>query len=245
MSALAISLTDVLQRPDIWRGDAIAAAPSPGLPTGFPTLDVELPGGGWPRGQLTELLHAHTGIGELSLLLPAVAQLTRENRPVVLVLPPQRHWQVHAPAWTNAGVQLNHLLLVSVTNARDSLWAAVESLRCSEVAATLLWPDAGTQRGAGLPVNSLRRLQTAASEGGGCAFLLRPAVCAPQASPAPLRLSLTPAVHGLRVDLLKRRGRAPSAPLYLPVVRPRLMEKPRHALARTGPASTLFASLSV
>ena len=66
-------LAGALERGDIRRGDAFAVAPAPTLASGFPRLDAELPGGGWPRGALTELLAEHEGIGELGLLLPALA----------------------------------------------------------------------------------------------------------------------------------------------------------------------------
>ena len=59
-----------------------------GLATGFPSLDRELPDGGWPRGALTELLCDHTGIGELALMLPALARLTaalKQHKPETVV----------------------------------------------------------------------------------------------------------------------------------------------------------------
>jgi cell division inhibitor SulA/protein ImuA len=198
------SLAQVLERSDIRRGDAFAVAPAPTFSSGFAALDAELPGGGWPRGALTELLAEHEGIGELGLLLPALAALTGAGQAVVLVAPPHG---VHAPAWAAAGVRLDRLRLVFPRRPRDALWAGVEALRCGGVGATLLWPDA-LFRGT-LPAGSLRRLQVAAGEGGGGAFCFRPAQFAPAASPAPLRLQLQPAPAGagqLRVTLLKRRG---------------------------------------
>src|SRR4051812_39379662 len=43
--------------------------------TGFADFDALLPGGGWPVGAITELMPETYGIGELSLLLPALAKL--------------------------------------------------------------------------------------------------------------------------------------------------------------------------
>ena len=57
------ALAQLLERSDIRRGDAFAVAPAPTFATGFARLDAELPGGGWPRGALTELLPEQTGIG--------------------------------------------------------------------------------------------------------------------------------------------------------------------------------------
>jgi hypothetical protein len=194
-------LAGALERGDIRRGDAFAVAPAPTLASGFSRLDAELPGGGWPRGALTELLAEHEGIGELGLLLPALAALTAAGGNVVLIAPPHC---AHAPAWAAAGIRLEGLHLVFPRRPRDALWAGVEALRCGGVAATLLWLD-GMFRG-NLPANSLRRLQVAAGEGGGGAFCFRPAQLAAAASPAPLRLQLQAAGQRLRVQLLKRRG---------------------------------------
>lgn len=209
------ALARVLERGDIRRGDAFAAAPAPVLATGFPRLDAELPGGGWPRGELIELLAEHEGIGELGLLLPALAALTAAGQTVVLVAPPHA---AHAPAWAAAGIRLDALRLVFPRRPRDALWAGVESLRCGGVAATLLWLD-GLFRD-GLPANSLRRLQVAAGEGGGGAFCFRPARLAAAASPAPLRLRLQGAGRQLRVQVFKRRGPPARQALLLDVLRP-------------------------
>jgi cell division inhibitor SulA/protein ImuA len=212
------ALAGALERGDIRRGDAFAVAPAPTLASGFPRLDAELPGGGWPRGALTELLAEHEGIGELGLLLPALAALTQAGQSAVLVAPPHC---AHAPAWAAAGIRLDCLHQVFPRRPRDALWAGVEALRCGGVAATLLWLD-GMFRG-GLPANSLRRLQVAAGEGGGGAFCFRPAAFALAASPAPLRLQLqaAPGSSGqLRVQLLKRRGPPARQAILLDVRRP-------------------------
>ncbi|MBK7765859.1 MAG: translesion DNA synthesis-associated protein ImuA [Sulfuritalea sp.] len=209
------SLAQVLQRPDIRRGDAFAVAPAPTLATGFARLDAELPGGGWPRGALTELLPEHSGIGEIGLLLPALAALTAAGQTVVLIAPPHG---AHAPAWAAAGIRLDCLRLVFPRRSRDALWAAVESLRCGGVTATLLWLDA-LFRGY-LPANSLRRLHVAVGEGGGGAFCFRPPQLAAEASPAPLRLQLQAAGEQLRVKLLKRRGPPARQAILLDIARP-------------------------
>ncbi len=221
------ALAQVLERGDIRRGDAFAVAPAPVLATGFASLDAELPGGGWPRGELTELLAGHEGIGELGLLLPALAALTAAGRTVVLVAPPH---VAHAPAWAAAGIRLDALRLVCPRRPRDALWAGVESLRCGGVAATLLWLD-GLFRD-GLPANSLRRLQVAAGEGGGGAFCFRPAQVATTASPAPLRLRLQGAGRQLRVQVLKRRGPPARQDVLLDVARPtQLLSSVSHFVA--------------
>ena len=225
------ALAGVLARPDIWRG-ALAQAAVPTLSSGHAALDAELPGGGWPRGQLVELLHAQAGIGEIALLLPLLARLSGEGGRIVLVEPPQGGHCLHAPAWVAAGVRPEGLVVLRPQSPADALWAAVESLRCPGVAMTLAWPDAapvtsGRQRGRAA-ANSLRRLQMALAEGGGCGFLLRPAACAADASPAPLRLRLAPRQRGLAVEILKRRGPPATQPLWLAVPRPFASNPARH-----------------
>lgn len=54
-----------LAHPALWRGQAIHQAPTPGVSSSFRLLDRELPGNGWPRSTLIELLVNGLGIGEL------------------------------------------------------------------------------------------------------------------------------------------------------------------------------------
>jgi hypothetical protein len=107
----SLTLAQVLDRPDVWRGDTLARTPLPGVPTGFAELDRELPGGGWPRGGLTEILPLRLGIGELSLLLPALARLSSDELAwLVCVASPH---PLHAPALHESGIDLSRLLVAS------------------------------------------------------------------------------------------------------------------------------------
>ena len=110
MSAV-VSLDALLQQRRVWKGGAdIAVAPA--QPTGHAQLDAVLPGGGWPEAALSELLLAHPGSGELQLLWPTLARLTRARERVVLVAPP---FIPFAPAWLQAGVDLRWLVLVQAS----------------------------------------------------------------------------------------------------------------------------------
>ena len=51
-----------------------------GLPTGYAALDRCLPGAGWPRQGLIEILSDQRGIGELQLLMPVLAALCAATR---------------------------------------------------------------------------------------------------------------------------------------------------------------------
>lgn len=202
MSAPVAALLD---HPALWRGrDCVRVADA--IPSGFAALDRCLPGGGWPRGALTELIVRPQGIGELRLLMPACARLTRGGRRVLFVSPP---WLPYAPALAAAGLDLGRLLLVRAATAADRFWALEQSLRSPRCGAVLAWPGLLDDR-------SLRRLQLACEHGGTSAFLFVPERAAANASPAALRLRLHPADDGaLRVNVLKRRGGAVAAPVDL------------------------------
>jgi cell division inhibitor SulA/protein ImuA len=233
MSSSPQALSQILQRPDVWRGDALASAPLPGVPTGFAELDAELPGGGWPRGGLIELLPARAGVGELALLLPALAHLSaNELAWLVCVAPPHL---LYAPALEAGGVALARLLVASAPG-RDAAWACERSLAADGVGAVVAWlPEAS--------VTALRRLQLAAEASRTLLFVFRPSSCAGQPSPAPLRLALEGEGDRLIVRLLKRRGGAPPAPLSIAIRRPLRFTGLRHALA--CPASAAPATRSI
>ena len=219
------ALAELLAHPAIWRGDDCAREPA-SVSSGFSDLDAALPGGGWPRGALTEVLLAREGIGELRLTFPALARLQAEGRSIVWVAPPHRP---HAPALAAAGLDLARLIIVRGLSASDALWAYEQALRAPECGAAFGWMQAREER-------VVRRLQVAAREGRTWAVLWRRPGQRATATAAPLRLSLLPEQGKLAVRVLKRRGaellrpitvdltRAPGAPLYplpsdAPVVR--------------------------
>lgn len=211
------ALEEILQRHPVWRGAALCSA-LPAVPTGFAELDRELPGGGWPAGALSEVLYGHGGIGELQLVMPALARLSWAGKRVLWLAPP---YLPYAPALAAAGVDLAHLAVVRTSGRRDALWAAEQVLRSRSCHALLAWlPSARYEE--------LRRLAVAAEGAPACVVLFRPLHAAHLSSPAALRLSLEPADDALSVHLLKRRGAPVAAPLRLP------LHRPVHALARTA-----------
>jgi hypothetical protein len=190
---VSVTLEELLQRPKLWRGADCALPARPGLPTSFAGLDAALPGGGWPQGALTEILCGGAGIGELSLVLPALARLTQQGRQVLWVTPP---FLPYAPALRPA----------------EALWAAEQALRSGICGAVFLWPNQPSFR-------ELRRLQLAAETGGHWAVVYRPAEASGSASPAPLRLSVEAAKNRLLVRILKRRGGSVAGPVLLDIGR--------------------------
>jgi hypothetical protein len=178
-------------------GQADEQARPMAVPTGFAKLDAALPGGGWPVGAITELMPEAQGIGELSLLMPALAQLSRAGRYLAWIAPP---CLPYPPALMQHGLALERLLLVQARDVRSVLWAAEQVLRCPAIGAVLAWPAALDDR-------RVRRLQLAAEAGGSCGLLYRPLAEAQQPSPAALRLRLRALDGGLHIDIHKARGR--------------------------------------
>lgn len=224
------ALAEVLARGDVWRGDALASLPVAAIPSGYPELDAELPGGGWPRGSLVELLADRDGCGEMSLLLPALARLSGEGGWLALVAPP---WRPHAPAWAAAGLRPERLVVVRPGG--QFAWCLEQLLDSGGFAGILAWP------GSGIDARSLRRLQVAAEGRAVFAALWRSTASAAAPSPAPLRVALAADGGGLSVRILKRRGRPVSRPLALAVPRPgrspRVVAGPAFSAAAAGSAA--------
>ena len=191
-----MSLAALLRRADLWRGDAAATPPLPGVPTGFDALDACLPGGGWPAGALTEILSEGEGAA-LRLALPSLARLSREDKWLVWVAPP---YIPYAPALAAARVRLEQMLVVTPGNDGDALWAAEQALRARGHGAVLIWLPKAHPR-------ALRRLQLAAEAGEGVGLVFRPERARAESSPAALRLRVEAAPDGrLNVHVVKSRG---------------------------------------
>lgn len=214
-----VTLDAVLQRRDVWLGNRLASNYDTlgALSSGFPELDAALPGGGWPRGALVDLMHVRPGIGELAVVLPALAALTAKDEWVLLQASPH---PVFAPAWRTAGVRLSRLIVVDALPEMtrlaigDTLWAAEQVLRAGSLSAVLLWLPRVTTAA------QLRRLQVAAEAGGTLAFLMQDDSRLAAASPAPLRLRLDVQANDLTVHLIKRRGAPLSRAIRLPLACP-------------------------
>jgi len=191
-------LEQLLRNPRIWKaGQGVRRQQT--LPTGFTGLDAAL-SGGWPVGQLIELLVDPYGIGELRLLMPALAGLT--GKWIVLIAPP---YIPYAPAFAEQGLNMSRLLVVRCRRQVDTLWAIEQALHSTTCAALLAWSD-------GADECSLRRLQLAAEAHGACLLVLfRSLRLRRQRSPAALRIQLRPAAAGaIELQVFKNRGGSPA-----------------------------------
>jgi protein ImuA len=229
MPATALLPAPESLHPTLWRAHQLARLRGAAVSTGFAELDAELPGGGWPRQALTELLLPHPGVGEMRLLAPALAGMAAAEaaRGVMLFDPPAAPC---AAALAQLGVQAHSLIVVHgrdgahgarhLLPSAELLWALEQALKSGQVGAVLAW----------LPVRlraeALRRLQLAAQAHAGPAFLLRDIDARTKPSPAPLRLTLHSAgIDELALRVLKRRGPALTKVLRLalpPVLAPLL-----------------------
>lgn len=198
--------------PLLWKG-RMASQGQRALPSGHANLDACLPGGGWPLGAVTELISHAPGLGELSLLFPALANLGRQGHWVILVDPP---WIPYPASLQGRGMLLERLLLVQTRGGRESLWACEQALRNGRGGAVLAWPEsAGRLRL--LSFARLRRLQMAAESSSKLAFLFRPENSSHESSPAALRLQVEPGSRcGAFLHILKCRGNRPSEPVRIP-----------------------------
>ena len=179
----------------IWRGRSARSLEAT-LPTGYAALDRYLPGGGWPLGSLSEIFVERYGVGELTLLMPALATLTgggqlgtagAARKWVAWIAPP---FVPYAPALQQSGVRVDALLLVHPSN-KECLWTVEQVIRSGSSSGVLAWLAAADHV-------ALRRLQLAAEEQGCWTILFRPfsarrTVLAPQPAAAATSTGRSPA----------------------------------------------------
>lgn len=187
------SLARLLEHPAIWRGRSAARTHT--LPSGFAALDECLPGNGWPQAGLIEILLARLGVGELYLILPALARLTQRPaaRWCAWIAPP---FEPFAPALVAHGLTLDRVLVV---RTETPSWAFEQALGSGACDTALTWMRRAHPR-------VIRRLQLAAERGRTLGALFRPLRAACEPSGAVLRLAIEPTAQGGRVTLLKSRG---------------------------------------
>jgi len=134
--------------------------------------------------------------------MPALAFLSQQTvkRWIVWVDPP---FIPYAPALTRCGVDLDQVLLVHSSGIeKNALWAVEQALRSRSGVAILAWLQFADH-------NALRRLQLGAEEQACWTVLFRPISALQRNSPAALRLKLSRADPGTRIEIIKCRGTRP------------------------------------
>lgn len=175
--------------------------PLPSVPFGFgkkaeedrlPVADPvirEMLGGGFPKGELVELLTMTEASGELSLILPAVASLGR----AFWVLPGVEFFTPCAPAMEACGLVLTEQLFVTPAATEEAYWAAERAVAEGTFGAVVAWlkplsPEEDRR--------AMRRLALAARTSGTTVFVVRPLNLSGTATNADLRVALSPAADG-------------------------------------------------
>jgi len=195
----------------------------PGVATSFAVLDAFLPWRGWPVGAMTEIMTNVPGCGELSLLLPAMASLSRQKRPILCVGAPH---ELFAPALTQANVDPAFVTQINAGDSspkhqKENLWATEQALKTGLPGMVVLWSATHSS----LAPEVLRRLHLAvlgSASGKGPAgsvaaktmlIHFRGASCMSQPSPAWLRFGYAADDCDIRLQVLKCRGRELKRPL--------------------------------
>ncbi|WP_148661343.1 translesion DNA synthesis-associated protein ImuA [Roseateles chitosanitabidus] len=190
----------------LWRGDALGRGTDTIWPSGFDALDGELPGGGWPGRQLTEVLLPQFSLAEWRLVGPSLRRVVADGAAVAMVGPPKRP---HLPGLMHLGLDERRLVWIQAQAPSERLWCAEQLIKSNAAGAVLAWiPQAAPEQ--------LRRLQVLAQSFEGPVFLFRPLSARNDPSPAPLRLQVTVDIDwALDIAILKRKGPAHETPLKL------------------------------
>ncbi|MEM7251129.1 MAG: translesion DNA synthesis-associated protein ImuA [Pseudomonadota bacterium] len=187
-------LEKLLRQPAIWRGETHHAGRY--LSTGHDAIDKNLPGNGWRLGSLTEILCDQEGIGELRLIMPALAELQQQNRWIVWVAPP---YIPYAPALVYNGFELSRFLWINTESDSDGVWAIEQVLNHPLCGAAVLWTGTANDR-------DLRRMQIAAESSGSWAIAFRPMAAVKSFSPAATRVAVKLQKRQMLLRFLKCRG---------------------------------------
>lgn len=211
--------------PGVWRGGELEQVVHAAVPTGHTALDRELPGGGWPMGTLSEVLHEGAGIGEVGFLANAIARAAGSDRLVAWINAPHLPY---APALAQANVPLERCLVIRPAASEDTLWAAEQVLKSGACGVALLWLQGVKNQYAWL-----RRLQMAADAGRAAAIYFRATADEKLSTPAHLRVVVTHAQGVLKIRIPKRRGPPLVAPIALDARALPLRPSPRLAVLVT------------
>ena len=193
----------------IWRADELGQSTAAVLSSGFPALDAELPGGGWPCGCLTEVLQAQPSLLEWRLIGPALRAVVAAGQSIIVVGPPKHP---HLPGLAHLGINESHLVWIQAKAPSERLWCTEQLVKANAAGALITWlPQARPEQ--------LRRLQVLAQSCDGPVFVCRPTVAQHDPSPAPLRVAATIDLDWqLRLQIIKRKGPALEGSLLLPSI---------------------------
>ncbi|MEO6531947.1 MAG: translesion DNA synthesis-associated protein ImuA [Pseudolysinimonas sp.] len=181
----------------VWRANELGQATTSVLSSGWALLDAELPGGGWPRRAVTEILATQPSVLEWRLLSPALRQVVAAGGQIV-VIGPARH--PHLPGLLHEGLSERQLVWIRAEAPSERMWVTEQLIKSNSAGAIIAWLPQARQE-------QLRRLQVASQACEGLVFLCRPTAARHEASAAPLRVHAAVGLDWeLRVNVFKRRG---------------------------------------
>jgi cell division inhibitor SulA len=187
----------------VWQAnqqDIIATTDS----TGYKELDHALHGGFPQQGVID--IDSPLGIGEIRLLLPALrARQQQTNRQLVFIAAPM---QINGEMFAEAGLSLEHILIVQPETPEHALWSAEQCLKSGCCHSVLLWHQQ-------LEIAQAKRLQLAAEQGDALHILFRHKSQLAISLPVNLAMQLSPHDQGLSVRITKRKGGWPDNPFHL------------------------------
>lgn len=150
MGSSAVAINPEELHPSLWRASQLARCHTRCVDTGHILLSRQLPGGGWPTGSMIDMHLQQPGIGELTLLAPALAAVA--DRRVVILEPPR---VPQALGLARLGIAPGAALWLRAPRTADALWSAEQVLRSGSCGALLFWQNQ-------IRNESLRRLCLAA-----------------------------------------------------------------------------------
>ncbi len=213
----------------LWRANELSDPVVSTITSGYPTLDAELPGAGWPCRSITELLQPQPGVLELRLLAPSLRLIS--DKDIILIGPPR---ELQAAGFVQAGIDERRLVWIRTDTPARRLWCTEQLIKSGSFGALISWlPQARPEQ--------IRRLQVCA-QSAAPVFLCRPTAAQHEASAAPLRVAAAlGADWELDLHILKRRGPVHEGVLHLSaipgtlstVLTPR-MSRPSRLISRTS-----------
>lgn len=115
-------------------------------------------------GKITEIILQDEDEYNLQLLMPLLAQLSKDNRWFAWIAPPKKmpkQWLIEA------GIDINKIMVLKPSQANNALQLAQKALATGTCHAVISWPDHFDKE-------DFEQLQAAAKQGDSHAILIRP-----------------------------------------------------------------------
>lgn len=178
-----------------WEQPSVAGS-SLVTPSGIPLLDEMLPGAGWPKSGLVEIILPDAYCDALPLLMPALSRLSQQGRWIAMVNPT---YPARAGMFTEAAINHDRVLQVNPHPGRSALWTAESLLYSGDCSVVMAWPNCRTELMG-------KRLQRSAAHGKALGILFSYEGLETQPSGVETRLKLEVDCEGSALYLLNSRG---------------------------------------